>query len=473
MVSNRYISAIKADLPCSSPPGVASTCEIDSHADTCCMGRNFVPLAFTDEVVNVTPFTDRYTALRDVPIATGATHIQLHDGSEYVLVVNQGLWFGEELEVSLLNPYQLRASGVHVWDNPCDSKHPLSIYDPQLSLRIPMEMVGTFCSFSTRVPTPEELESLPRVTLTANTPWDPSQASYHLHETEEEDEVDQEAVRASVAAMYEKARRVAASLFSESDRLLRVVSSTLSEKFYDEVNRVLTATTLDQSLRSGFRVTRGVKAIVKGSNPSEVKYRAKDFSEAWHSSYSKEELMKHFRLNEKAAEKTFDSTTRIGTRCAKRPLARRYKSPMNPLKYRRCGGTWYMDTFWPEEKSLSGAKCCQLFYNRHYYFVYPMESKSADNIYEAVLEFARTIGLLDWLVSDGASEFVGKRTEVQRFLRQNNVKWRATERDKQSLNKAEEGIRILKSRTKRLMVQRDVPKRLWDFAYATSTKPRY
>ena len=132
-----------------------------------------------------------------------------------------------------------------------------------------------------------------------------------------------------------------------------------------------------------------------------------------------------------------------------------------------------MDTFWPKEKSLSGAKCCQLFYNRHYYFVYPMESKSADNIYEAVLEFARTIGLPDWLVSDGASEFVGKRTEVQRFLRQNNVKWRATERDKQSLNKAEEGIRILKSRTKRLMVQRDVPKRLWDFAYATSTKPRY
>ena len=90
-----------------------------------------------------------------------------------------------------------------------------------------------------------------------------------------------------------------------------MVSSTLSEKFYDEANRVSTAATLDQSLRSGFRVMRGVKAIVKGSNPSEVKYRAKDFSEARHSSYSKEELMKHFRLNEKAAEKTFDSTTRI------------------------------------------------------------------------------------------------------------------------------------------------------------------
>ena len=272
MVTERCISALNADLPRSSPPGVASTCEIDSHADTCCMGRNFVPLYFTDEVVDVTPFTDRYTALRDVPVAGGATHIQLGDGSEYILVVNQGLWFGEELEVSLLNPYQLRASGVHVWDNPCDSKHPLSIYDPQLSLRIPLEMVGTFCSFSTRVPTPEELDSLPRVTLTANQPWDPSQASFQVHEMEEEEEVDQEAVRASVAAAYQKARRIAASSFSESDRLLRVVSSTLSENFYDEANRVSMANTLDQSLRSGFRVTRGVKAVETGSNFSDIKY---------------------------------------------------------------------------------------------------------------------------------------------------------------------------------------------------------
>ena len=39
--------------------------------------------------------------LCDVPVAGGATYIQLGDGSEYILVVNQGLWFGEELEVSL------------------------------------------------------------------------------------------------------------------------------------------------------------------------------------------------------------------------------------------------------------------------------------------------------------------------------------------------------------------------------------
>ena len=76
----------------------------------------------------------------------------------------------------------------------------------------------------------------------------------------------------------------------------------------------------------------------------------------------------------------------------------------------------------------------------------------------------------NWLISDGTSEFVDKRTEVQQFLRKNNVSWRATERDKQSFNKAEERIRFLMNHTKRLMVQHDVPKRLWGFARKYETE---
>ena len=114
--------------------------------------------------------------------------MQLSDGSEYILEIHQGLWFGDQLESSLLNPYQLRANGIHVWDNPCDPKHRLSIHDPALSIRIPLEMVGTFCSFATRVPTQEEIDSLPHIVLTDTSPWDPSRVSFSPHETEEEEE---------------------------------------------------------------------------------------------------------------------------------------------------------------------------------------------------------------------------------------------------------------------------------------------
>ena len=57
-------------------------------------------LYFTDKVVDVTPVTDQYTAaLHDVPIAGGALHLSLDKGLGYILVVNQGSWFGEELEI--------------------------------------------------------------------------------------------------------------------------------------------------------------------------------------------------------------------------------------------------------------------------------------------------------------------------------------------------------------------------------------
>ena len=175
--------------------------------------------------------------------------------------------------------------------------------------------------------------------------------------------------------------------------------------------------------------------------------------------------MRHFRLNDKAAQHTIGTTTRIGTRCAKEPLSKRYKAPTNPNKYRRCGGTWFADTFFPEEKTIHGHRCCQLFYNEYYYFIYPMEDKSGENLMRALEAFACCVGLPDLLVSDGASEIGGRKTKTRRFMSKHHIKFQATEAKKQKHNKAEAAIRIIKSRTKRLMTQRDVPKRLWDYAY--------
>eukprot|EP00816_Leptocylindrus_hargravesii_P007373 CAMPEP_0196805878 /NCGR_PEP_ID=MMETSP1362-20130617/5733_1 /TAXON_ID=163516 /ORGANISM="Leptocylindrus danicus, Strain CCMP1856" /LENGTH=84 /DNA_ID=CAMNT_0042179069 /DNA_START=98 /DNA_END=352 /DNA_ORIENTATION=- len=83
--------------------------------------------------------------------------------------------------------------------------------------------------------------------LVADTPWDPSLATFQLQDMEEE-ELNQEAARSSVLATYEKAQMVAASMFSESVWLMRVVSATLSEEFYDEALGVSMTATLDQSL---------------------------------------------------------------------------------------------------------------------------------------------------------------------------------------------------------------------------------
>ena len=35
---------------------VFARCEFDTHADTCALGRNFVPLSYTGRVCDVTPY---------------------------------------------------------------------------------------------------------------------------------------------------------------------------------------------------------------------------------------------------------------------------------------------------------------------------------------------------------------------------------------------------------------------------------
>jgi hypothetical protein len=47
--------------------------ELHSHADTCCAGPNTEPFAHSDKLVNVSPFTETYKPLKDVPIASVVT----------------------------------------------------------------------------------------------------------------------------------------------------------------------------------------------------------------------------------------------------------------------------------------------------------------------------------------------------------------------------------------------------------------
>ena len=89
--------------------------ELDSHADTCALGSNFVPLHYTGRVCDVSPYSSTYDPERDVPIVTGATaYTDQASGQVYIIVINEGLWFGEKLTNSLINPNQLRYAGVTV-----------------------------------------------------------------------------------------------------------------------------------------------------------------------------------------------------------------------------------------------------------------------------------------------------------------------------------------------------------------------
>ena len=68
-------------------------CELDSHADTVCAGRNC-------RLLSCTP----YRPLLDVPVATVATAITSSEGVVYILIFNEVLYFGDSMDHTLINP---------------------------------------------------------------------------------------------------------------------------------------------------------------------------------------------------------------------------------------------------------------------------------------------------------------------------------------------------------------------------------
>lgn len=98
--------------------------DLDSHADTVVLGSNCVVLHYTGKVCEVSPYSDEYEAIADIPVFGGATlWTDTIDNQEYILVFNEALWMGGTLTHSLINPNQLWAYCTLVQDNPY-SKQP-------------------------------------------------------------------------------------------------------------------------------------------------------------------------------------------------------------------------------------------------------------------------------------------------------------------------------------------------------------
>ena len=126
--------------------------EMDTHADTCVLGKNFIVLHYTGRVCDVYPYTDTYDGITGVPIVTGATVWTSPDtGETFILVVPESLWMPEKMPHSLMNPNQLRAFGTSIQDNLFAGL--LSLSDPDDEVCIPMVLDGTNKVFSTRTPT--------------------------------------------------------------------------------------------------------------------------------------------------------------------------------------------------------------------------------------------------------------------------------------------------------------------------------
>ena len=105
-----------------APANTKAFNETDSNADTCCLGKNFAMLSPTERTADVYPYNAEYEPLHNVPIVSAATAWDDENGMTWLLIINEGLFYGNKLDHSLLNPNQLRYHGVIYNDNPFDIK---------------------------------------------------------------------------------------------------------------------------------------------------------------------------------------------------------------------------------------------------------------------------------------------------------------------------------------------------------------
>ena len=205
--------------------------ELDTNADTCCLGTNFVVISYTTRTADVYAYDTSIKPKENIPIVTGATaYDDPVTGETFILIVNEGLYYGTRLDHSLINPNQIRSYGIPVWDNPYDNMHGLSI-DVSEDFIINLTTKGTKIFFQSRSPTRNELEDeKAHITLTDLQAWNPERVRLGISETTQNSSDVLEITsdpRGNLFALY----NIEPSLVFLKERMISKVSGVMNKEF--------------------------------------------------------------------------------------------------------------------------------------------------------------------------------------------------------------------------------------------------
>ena len=131
------------------------------------------------------PFLTEYSEQMNIQICTGATAHTLDSGEMVIFLFGQGLWFGDRMDKSLINPYQCRTYEIPLCDDPTDPSQRLGI-EPKEDCFIQLDMHGSTCGFLTKYPKDDDLEKCRHIIMSDEENWDPSRTHFHVSSIETE-----------------------------------------------------------------------------------------------------------------------------------------------------------------------------------------------------------------------------------------------------------------------------------------------
>ena len=431
-MKRRKVSA--AHIVHSTTPGTQARAKLDTRADTSCGGTNFWLDELTGQTCSVSPFSASYDPMTDVQVATCLTAYTDDYGRTWILVFNEVLWFGTTMDHSLINPNQIRMTGIPVSDDPFDTTRKLGIAHDKLF--IPFSTDGTAVYFDTRVPTHQEMAECTRIVMTGDTEWDPSSVRLAEVRTKEEEEC---------RKICEIARQDPTSVF-EIDRIMGDIGDSFVERTMTE--RLIASVNIRHPNKPPVQLKCALPPLPQDHYNRLASEMA---SKTRHSVLTPEEVSRKFNIGIEKAKDTLKVTTQKGIRHAVHPLHLRYRVDHMQLNRRRLNAQFYTDHLVAQTKSLDGNTGAWIYTTGKFTTVYPCAKRS--EVGDTLRMFADDVRIPDRLRSDLAPEITGKNTEFQAQVKRLRIDMTYTEKERSNQNHAaEQEIGHLKKRFRQKMV---------------------
>ena len=312
-----------------------------------CAGANFSVIKFSGYQCDVDPFLDSYTTTTGVDVVTAAMAVQLSAGDVLYLVSSAALWFGDQMEISLLNGNILRDAGIELCTDPHNPYRELGIWDRARGLHVPLQRCGNFIGLRSYKPDPDEvLRAMANgdrniIYLDPHDDYEPT-----IHNTD-------------------KPKKIAP--ISGFD-----VMDTSACCQCDQCGQVDTDYLILSDISTSLDPTAFAKSLISNINIADV---GSTLITQRHSSVTPERVADIFGCGIETAKQTIRITTQHGVRSAIHPLKRRYRTDLLSLRYRRLDALMYSDTMHFKTKSLAQHKCAQIFATDDFAVAYPMHAE--------------------------------------------------------------------------------------------------
>ena len=420
--------------------------ELDSRADTVCGGATFELEDVTDKVVDVQGFHQGLGTIRNVPIGTIITAIDLKDET-IIGVFPQSLYFGTDMTNSLIPPAQL-------WDNDilCDitprsrsagrSIH--GLYSEPDDCYVPFYLHGCISYFPTRLPTTTDKSSCRRVTFTSYREWDPYSSKFG------EDERAMVSHHTNPGFHHHYASHTSAGHALDG----RDIGSISSDR--TQLRQASTVST--QRIIDDFPSTSHDSRVINATSSKERRSRQPIAT-----------LARRWGTNITTARAAMESTVQRGWRQLTGDLTRRFRTRQTQLQNNYLRTNMYSDTHFASVKSVRGYTCAQVFVTREGYCEGdPMKSKA--DAYLSLERVCREVGIPRLLVTDRAGEEL--YGDWARVVKKNLISQRTTEPHSGWQNICEGEIRELKKHHERIMMLNKVPPPFWCFCWDLVKKIR-